>query len=136
MTTHGAGAAAARQLCDAFVARDWERVRSAIGDGIVFGVGGSSPFAGVYEGRDAFVGLVQRMVEESLDTLRFSAGADSYDVLNSDAHIAILVPFSAEREGRTLDYSYQVWQFHNSDQLDGYSGIYVADQAAFDDFWS
>jgi hypothetical protein len=128
--------AAAIELCEGFRARDWDRVVASLGDEISFAVRGGSPLAGQYEGADAVVGLMRRMVDLSGDTLRFAAGPDSYDVLVSDAHVAVLVPFSAERDGRALEFSYQIWQFHAGPRLGGYGGLYVADQAAFDAFWT
>lgn len=127
---------AAIQFCDAFTARDWDRAAAALNDDINFTVGGTSPLAGEYTSVADVIGLLQQMVELSGDTLCFSAGADSYDILTSDVHVAILVPFSAQRGDRSLDYSYQIWQFHAGPAIGGYGGIYAADQQAFDAFWS
>lgn len=126
--------AAARRLCEGFTARDWSMVDSALDEEIYFAVGGSSPLAGEHKGRDAVVALIRRMVELSDDTLHF-VRPDVYDILVSQVHAAILVPFVGERNGRKLD-SYQMWQFHSGERLGGYGGIYLVDQAGFDAFWS
>ena len=127
-------AVAARQFCEAFTARDWDLVASTIDEDIHFGVAGTSPLAGEYETRDAFVGLVKRMVELSDDTFHFSR-PDAFDVLVSRVHVAILAPFVAKRGDRTLN-SYEIWQFHTGERLNGYGSIYPFDLTAFDAFWS
>jgi hypothetical protein len=129
------GRDAALVFCDAFVERDWERMSSVLGDDLVFGVGGTSPYAGEHRGIAGVVSLLRRMVDDSGGTFRFAMD-DGHDVLVSDAHVAVLAPFAAERPGRALEHSYQIWQFHNAPRLGGYGGLYVADQAGFDAFWS
>ena len=127
--------ACAVELCNAFSDRDWDRVRACVGDDLHFSVGGSNALAGMYEGPDAFVALLRRMVEMTDGTYRLSNGRDSYDILLSPYHIAILAPFVGERSGRVLEQSIQIWQFHAGDRLESYSGLYLADQTVFDAFW-
>lgn len=130
------GVRAAREFCRAFTARDWDRMTACLDAHLVFGVSGASPLAGLYESPETLVGLVKTMVDRSDGTLRFSSGPENYDILSSDVHVALLVPFSAEHAGRSLESSYQIWQFHGGEQIGGYGGLYVWDQAGFDSFWS
>lgn len=128
--------AAAVDLCEGFTARDWKRVRRAFDEDIVFSVPGTNAIAGEYKGIDTCIGLLEKMVEMTGGTLRFVPKPESYDILLSPYHLAVLVPFAAERDERKLEFSYQVWQFGAHGKLGSFSSIYVADPVAFDKFWA
>ncbi len=67
-------------------------------DDIVWHVGGNNPLSGDYRGKEAVLGYLGRLTEETGGTLK----NDPHDVLANDEHAVGLLQFSAERDGRSL----------------------------------
>jgi uncharacterized protein len=119
---------AIRDLYEARARRDWEAVKTLFADEIGWHEPGEVDHSGEYRGRDDVVALLQKLVEVTGGTFQLEPEA----FLNAVDHSAVLVRWSAEREGRRVEgndiavYRFrdgkiaQVW-FHD----DGY------DQEAF-----
>src|SRR5687768_7761334 len=76
-------------------------LRACLSDAALFAISGRSALAGTYEGPDAVVALFRRIRELSGGTFRPS-DPNSYDVLESEYHCALIDRWLAERDDRML----------------------------------
>jgi ketosteroid isomerase-like protein len=85
-----------RELYDARARRDWDAVRSLFTHDVVWHEPGEEDYSGDHRGRDAVVGLLQKLVTVTGGTFELVPEA----FLNSVEHSAVLVRWWAERDGR------------------------------------
>jgi ketosteroid isomerase-like protein len=85
-----------RDLYDARARRDWEAVRVLVADDIVWHEPGDEDYSGDYRGREAVVGLLKKLLAVTGGTFELVPEA----FLTTVEHTAVLVRWSAEREGR------------------------------------
>lgn len=108
---------------------DASALARCLSDNAFWSIGGSGPLAGAYQGREAVMGLFEKAWTLSNRSLRPQA-ADTYDVLESEYHVALIDRWVADREGaeRAVDL---VLVMHLSDEhvSDGFH--YVGDEPAF-----
>lgn len=81
----------------AFGSGDMAKLRELFADDLVWHVGGRSPIAGDYKGKDEVL-VCTRLAERAGGALRL----DVHDVLANDEHVVALVKVTAEREGKRL----------------------------------
>lgn len=121
----------ARKGYEAFGAGDLDTIREIFADDITWHVGGRSPLAGDYRGKDEVFGLFARLGELSGGTFRI----DVHDVLANDEHAVVLGTSRAERDGRQLNDN-GVAVYHNRDGKVVEAWFHPGDQYATDEFWS
>ncbi len=115
----------------AFSSGDMDTLNELFADDLVWHVGGRSPLAGDYRGKDAVFGFFARTVEMSGGTFRLEV----HDILANDEHVVALAAARGEREGKTLqDNSVQV--LHVKDGKVTESWFHPGDAYATDEFWS
>ncbi len=85
-----------RELYDARARRDWDAVRALLGDEVVWHEPGDEDYSGDHRGREAVVGLLEKLVAVTGGTFVLAPEA----FLSSAEHSAVLVRWWAEREGR------------------------------------
>jgi ketosteroid isomerase-like protein len=85
-----------RELYDARARRDWEAVRSLFAEEVVWHEPGEEDYSGDHRGRDVVVALLERLLAVTQGSFRLVPEA----VLNAADHSAVLVRWSAERDGR------------------------------------
>jgi ketosteroid isomerase-like protein len=88
-----------RNLYDARARRDWDAVRVLFADEIVWHEPGEEDYSGDHRGREAVVGLLEKLVAVTGGTFELVPEA----FLNSAQHSAVLVRWWAERDGRRSD---------------------------------
>ena len=94
-------------------------------------VPGRSPVAGDYDGVDAVVGYVSKLMELSGGTLRFA----THSLLADEEHGVVLINDKAERPGKSLDANnIHVWHLGGGKLKEIW--IYPGDLYAWDEFWS
>lgn len=94
-------------------------------------VPGRSPVAGDYDGVDAVVGYVSKLMELSAGTLRFKTHA----LMADEEHGLVLINDKAERPGKSLDANnIHVWHLGGGKLKEIW--IYPGDLYAWDTFWS
>ena len=121
----------ARRGFDAFTRGDMQAVSDVFADDIVWHVGGRSPLAGDYRGKDEVLGFLAKTMELSGGTFR----VEIHDVLANEEHVTVLVVARAEREGKTLE-DRQAHVLHVKDgKVTEYWG-HPGDQYAIDEFFS
>ena len=111
---------------------DIEGVKALYRPDMVYRVAGRSPLAGDYHGIDAYAAVVQRVREDSAQSMKFDA-----DVVLADDHTVImLVKTSGKRNGRLLDSeSIYIYRFDEDGMC--YEGRTIpVDQYAYDAFWA
>ena len=91
-----AGERVIRNLYDARARRDWDAVRALFADEIVWHEPGEEDYSGDHRGRDAVVGLLEKLVEVTGGSFQLVPEA----FLNSAEHSAVLIRWWAEREAR------------------------------------
>jgi uncharacterized protein len=115
----------------AFGTGDIVTLRELFADQIVWHVGGRSPIAGDYKGKDEVLGFFAQLAQRAGGTFR----VDVHDVLANDEHVVALVKVTAQREGKTLnDNGAQV--FHVQAGKVTESWLHPGDAYAGDEFWS
>lgn len=119
-----------RDAYDAFRARDLEKMDRLLADDVTWNVGGDTAISGTYEGKQAVMGFLRRLGEETGGTFRL----DVHDVLANDDHAVALVHARAERGGDTLDDNV-VHVMHVDDGRVTSFWSYPWDQAAGREFW-
>lgn len=92
---------AIRDLYDARARRDWEGVSRLLVDDVVWHAPGEEDFSGDHRGRDGVLAHLQKLIEVTRDTFQLAPEA----FLHSAEHSAVLVRWSAEREGRRVEGS-------------------------------
>jgi len=126
---------AIRRLYEMRARRDWDAVGTLLADNVAWHEPANESQPGSYRGRDEVLTLLQRLVQVTGGTFQLEPTA----FLNSVEHSAVLVRWSAEREGRRSEgteiavYGFadekiaQVW-FH----VDGYERESFSAVFAFD----
>lgn len=121
----------ARRGYEAFIRGDMQGVSDLLSDDIVWHVGGRSPLAGDYRGKDEVLGFFAKTMELTGGTFR----VEIHDVLANDEHVTALVVARGEREGKTLE-DRQAHVLHVRDgKVTEYWG-HPGDQYAIDEFLS
>ena len=92
---------AIRQLYEARARRDWDTVRSLLAEEVVWHEPGEEDYSGDHRGRDAVLGLLQRLYEVTGDTFRL----EPESFLCTADHAAALVRWRAERGELRVDGS-------------------------------
>jgi ketosteroid isomerase-like protein len=101
---------AIRDLYHARARRDWNAVSSFFADQIGWHEPGEEDHSGDHLGREAVVALLQRLVAVTGGTFQLKPEA----FLNSIDHSAVLVRWSAERDGRRSEGNeIAVYRFEN-----------------------
>jgi uncharacterized protein len=121
----------ARRGYEAFIQGDMQGVSDLLSDDIVWHVGGRSPLAGDYRGKDEVLGFLAKTMELTGGTFRL----EIHDVLANDEHVTALLVARAERDGKTLE-DRQAHVLHVKDgKVTEYWG-HPGDQYAIDEFLS
>ncbi|MGQ0678486.1 MAG: nuclear transport factor 2 family protein [Actinomycetota bacterium] len=122
-----------KAMYSALVAGDLPTVIGFLSEDVKAHVPGRSQVAGDYDGMEAVVGYVSKLMELSGATLRFETHAILAD---DDDHGVVLINDRAEREGRApLDVN-NVHLWHVSGEKLREIWVYPGDQYAWDDFWN
>jgi uncharacterized protein len=87
---------AVRELYDARARRDWDAVGALFADEIAWHEPGEENHSGHHQGRAEVVALLEKLVAVTGGTFQLEPEA----FLNSVEHSAVLVRWSAERDGR------------------------------------
>jgi ketosteroid isomerase-like protein len=85
-----------RELYEARSRRDWDAVRAVFVEDVVWHEPGDEDYSGNHRGRDVVVALLGRLLAVTQGSFRLVPEA----VLNAAEHSAVLVRWSAERDGR------------------------------------
>lgn len=127
---------AAKQLVTGWMAAqargDIEAIRDALAEDVVWHVPGKNLLSRDYHGRDEALGFLARVRELSGGTAR----PQLVDVLASEGYVVVLVRMYAEREGRTLDGSFQAWAYRIEGGKIAEIWFLVEDRYQVDAFWS
>ena len=122
----------ARAYLAAFSAHDLDAVGEHLADDVVWRVGGYHPLAGTYRGKADVLDYLARAAAESEGTLSL----EPESILASDAHLAMFVKVSGERQGRTLDTTMaQIVQLAPDGRWQAFWAL-SDDQPAIDAFWA
>lgn len=127
-------AAVARRFYDAFLADDFEALASLLVGDAFWSIDGRTLISGEYHGRDAVVGLFRTIKTLTGGTFR-PAGPDTWDILVSPYHVAILDLFLGEREGRALR-SHEAWIVELREGRIAAGFHFVESMENFAAFWS
>lgn len=120
-----------RRGYEAFATYDLEAIRDLFSEDVVFHIGGRSPLAGSYSGKDSVLGFLADLTSRSGGTYK----ADVHDVLASDEHVVVLTKETAQREGRSLnDNLVAVYHMREGRVSEGW--FHPGDTYADDEFWS
>lgn len=115
----------------AFGSGDMDTIRELFADDILWHVGGRSPLAGDYKGKEEVLGFLAKTMEMTGGTFKL----DVHDVLANDEHGIALTTATAEREGKRLN-NRSVQVVHIQDGKLTESWLHAEDQYAADEFWS
>ena len=120
------------QGMQAFNEDNIEGVKAIYRQDMVYRVAGRSPLAGDYHGIEAYTAVVQRVREDSAQSMKFKS-----DIVLADDHtVILLVKTSGERNGRLLD-SESIYIYRFDDDGMCYEGRTIpVDQYAYDAFWA
>lgn len=88
-----------KRAYEAFGKGDMATVSDLIANDVIWHVGGSSPLAGDYKGKDAVFGFFGKLMEMTGGTFKLKV----HDILANDEHSVTLVTATAERNGKKLD---------------------------------
>lgn len=99
-----------RGAYEAFASGDIETVANFIAEDSVWHVSASGGLTGDYDGRDAVLGFLGRLMEETEGTFK----VELHDVVADDNHAVALVQTTATRNGKTLS-SHQAAVYHMRD---------------------
>jgi ketosteroid isomerase-like protein len=120
-----------RRGYEAFANYDLEGIRDLFTDDAVFHIGGRSPLAGTYSGKDAVLGFLADLTSRSGGTFK----AEVHDVLANDEHAVALTHETGEREGRSLDDNLvAVYHLREGKVAEGW--FHPGDAYAGDEFWA
>ena len=126
---------AIRDLYDARARRDWDSVHSLFADEVGWHEPGEEDHSGDFRGREEVVALLERLVSVTEGTFQLEPEA----FLNLDQHSAVVVRWSAERDGRRSEgreigiYRFengkiaQVWFFNEISDPDAFSAVFAFD---------
>ena len=121
----------ARKGYAAFSSGDVATLNDLFADDIVWHVGGRSPLAGDYKGKDAVFGFFTKTMEITGGTFRL----DVHDLLANDEHVVALTHVSGQRDGKSMDDN-SVQVLHVKDGKVTESWFHPGDAYAADEFWS
>ncbi len=117
-----------------FKARDWTGLRQLFADDAEFGLAGRNPLAGMYHGPDAIVEALQRLVEETGDTIGPNR-EDTWDICTSEHHVVFIEWLKATRAAKTATfYIHLVCALDDGKLLRAFANF--VDQYEFDELWS
>jgi uncharacterized protein len=112
MSAEHPNATAYRNTADAFLARDFDAIRSLVAENVVWHVPGRHPMAGEIRGLDALVVWLGRLGELGF-TLR------EHDVLGNDDHVCALSYMGARRPNVDIEIRVvSVFHFRDGRQLE------------------
>jgi uncharacterized protein len=126
---------AIRELYEARARRDWVAVGALFADEIGWHEPGEEDHSGDFRGRDEVVALLQKLAAVTDSTFQLEPEA----FLNLDTHSAVLVRWSAEREGRRSEgreigvYRFdderiaQVWFYNEPSEQEAFSAVFAFD---------
>jgi ketosteroid isomerase-like protein len=121
-----------KRAYEAFGKGDMATVSDLLADDVLWHVGGSSPLAGDYKGKDAVFGFFGKLVEMTGGTFKLEV----HDILANDEHSFTLLTATAERNGKKLD-TRQVHVTHpDSEGRVKEFWAFDENQAASDQFYS
>ena len=106
-------------------------INDLLADGIVWHSGGDNILTGDYEGKEAVLGYMARLMQETGGTFR----NEIHDILANDEHGVALVNATGERNGKMLDTQI-IHVFHMRDGKMTEFWTVGTDQPALDDFWA
>ncbi len=116
----------------AFGSGDMETLTELIAEDAVWHVGGRSPLAGDYEGREAVFGLFGQLAEKSEGTLKLEV----HDILANDDHSVVLTRLTAGgSSGKTVSINTCDTAHIRDGQLVEF-WTFGSDQYAWDEYWS
>ena len=115
----------------AFAAGDMATINDLLADDTVWHSGGDNVLTGDYEGKEAVLGYMARLMQETGGTFR----NEIHDMLANDEHGVALVNATGERNGKMLDTPI-IQVFHMRDgKMTEFCSV-GTDQAVLDDFWA
>ena len=115
----------------AFAEGDIATLNDLFADDIVWHVGGRSPLAGDYKGKQEVFTFFGKITELTGGTFKL----DIHDVLANDDHVVVLVNSSAKRNGKSLsDNGVHVFHVRDGKTVE-FWGV-ESDQYAGDEFFS
>jgi len=110
VTAQAASVERARKGYTAFDAGDVQTVIDLLADDVTWHVGGSSKYAGDYEGKQAVLEFFGRLMTDG-----FVQKHDIHDILASEEHVVVLSNVTATYQGRSIT-SPIVDVFHENEQ--------------------
>lgn len=126
--------AVVKRFYDAFLADDFAALAALLADDVFWLVDGRTQISGEYHGRESVAALFRRMKELTGGTFR-PAGPETWDILVSPHHIALVDLFRATRNGRSLN-SHEAWVMHLQGGKITSGFHYIESVSNFLDFWS
>jgi uncharacterized protein len=122
---------AVREAFEAQTREDWQTVRDAFADDVVFHVAGKNQFSGTYRGKEDVFQLFRRRNESTGSKVEI----DVHAVVADDEHAFAMLEMRAQREGKQADWR-SVGMYHMRDGKIAEAWGFNEDQQAVDDFWS
>jgi ketosteroid isomerase-like protein len=126
---------AIRDLYEARARQDWAAVGALFADEIGYHEPGEEDHSGDFRGREEVVGLLQKLTAVTDGTFQLEPEA----FLNLDTHSAVLVRWSAEREGQRSEgreigvYRFEgvriaeVWFYNEPSEQEAFSAVFAFD---------
>jgi ketosteroid isomerase-like protein len=118
----------------AWMNRDWDALRAAFAEDVVFEFSGRNPFAGSHRGREAVVAVLRAVVDRTGDSFR-AAMPDTWDIAASEHHTILVDLYRVERGGREFRF-YLLLLCALEDERIVRMFTYFDDQYGFDEFFS
>ena len=115
----------------AFATGDMATINDLLAEDTVWHSGGDNILAGDYKGKEAVLGYMARLMQETGGTFR----NEIHDMLANDEHGVALVNATGERNGKTLNTPI-IHIFHMRDGKMTEFWSVGTDQAVLDDFWA
>jgi ketosteroid isomerase-like protein len=123
--------ALAVRVFEAFSRRDGRVVAAALDEDVVWRVGGTSPMAGVYEGRRNVVAFLGKTTALTNGTYR----SELLYALADDEHVVIVYRARGERDERRIDLVQVLLCVVRDGRFVDVTAL-PTDQAVFDAFWA
>jgi uncharacterized protein len=126
---------AIRDLYEARARQDWAAVSALFADEIGYHEPGEEDHSGDFRGREEVVGLLQKLIAVTDGTFQLEPEA----FLNLDTHSAVLVRWSAKREGQRSEgreigvYRFEggriaeVWFYNEPSEQEAFSAVFAFD---------
>jgi uncharacterized protein len=115
----------------AFDTGDLEGVANFIAENCVWHITNSGPLTGDYKGRDAILGFLGRLMEETGGTFKTRPHA----VVADDDHAVVLLDVSASRNGKTMSDK-QAATYHVQNGQSTEAWFLYEDGSQLADFWA